>query len=209
MKPSEIARAYGRITHLWERQAFDPNNGIEQHRRAVAFVDQRGRALDVGCGCTGRLTELLASAGFRPEGVDVSEKMLRLARKRQPDIQFHLKDICEWELPGKYHFITAWDSLWHVPLDQQVPVLTKLVAGLHPNGVLIFSFGGTETPDEHLDGSMGPELYYATLGVNGYLELLLRLGCVCRHLEYDQHPELHCYVIVQKIELPTDGSLPE
>lgn len=205
MKPTDIANAYDQITHLWERKAFDRHNGIEQHKRAVAFVEQRGQALDVGCGCTGRFIELLVNKGFKPEGVDLSKKMVELAQIRHPDIRFRQQDICEWEPPDHYDFITAWDSLWHVPLAQQEPVLTKLIAALNPNGVLIFSFGGTDAANEHLDDTMGPELYYATLGINGYLELLLRLGCVCRHLEYDQHPELHCYAIVQKTDQPVGG----
>jgi len=30
----------------------------------------------------------------------------------------------------------------------------------------------------------------------------LDAGCICRHLEYDQYPELHLYLIVQR---PTSG----
>ena len=90
------------------------------------------------------------------------------------------------------------DSIWHIPLEQQAAVLTKLVANLNPGGVLIFSFGGTETADEHCDATMGPQVYYSTLGTHGFLDLLIKLGCSCRHLEFDQYPELHAYLIVQK-----------
>ena len=51
---------------------------------------------------------------------------------------------------------------------------------------------------------MGPEMYYSSLGVNGFLALVSRLGGVCRHLEYDQYPELHTYMIVQKPEASVD-----
>jgi hypothetical protein len=64
---------------------------------------------------------------------------------------------------------------------------------------LILSFGGTEKHDDHKDDFMGPEVYYSTLGVNGFLKLFIALGCICRHLEYDQYPELHAYLIVQKV----------
>ncbi len=29
-------------------------------------------------------------------------------------------------------------------------------------------------------------------------DLLAEAGCICRHLEYDQYPELHLYIIAQK-----------
>jgi SAM-dependent methyltransferase len=198
MNPEDIGQAYNQITHLWESDDFDRSNGIIEHQRAIAFVKNRGKALDVGCGCTGRFIDLLLSNGFEPEGVDISEKMIELAKKRHPDINFYQQDICQWNAPQHYDFITAWDSIWHIPLDQQEKVLTKLVSSLNSKGILIFSFGGTDEQGEHKDNFMGPEVYYSTLGINGFLKLFISLGCICRHLEYGQYPELHAHLIVQK-----------
>ncbi|WP_367154936.1 trans-aconitate 2-methyltransferase [Methylomonas sp. HYX-M1] len=199
MTPLEIGRAYNSITHLWESPAFDRSNGIAQHQKAIAFAHKRGHALDIGCGCSGRLIDLLSNNGFAAEGLDVSDEMIRLAKQKHPCLQFHQQDICEWIFPKRYDFITAWDSIWHIPLTRQVEVLTKIVDGLNKNGVLIFSFGGTTEPGEHKDNAMGPEVYYSSLGTNGFLSLLINLGCACKHLEYEQVPELHAYLIAQKI----------
>jgi RimJ/RimL family protein N-acetyltransferase len=38
-----------------------------------------------------------------------------------------------------------------------------------------------------------------TLGIPTTLQIISEAGCVCRHLEYDQHPELHVYLIVQQV----------
>lgn len=198
MKPHDIGKAYDQITHLWENDGFARSDAVEQHKRAIAFTKAKGRALNVGCGCSGHIMKLLTEEGFVPEGLDVSKKMIALAREKLPEIAFSHGDICEWEISRTYHFITAWDSLWHIPLSQQEAVLEKLISALNPDGVLIFSFGGTDARDEHANHFMGPEVYYATLGVQGYLQLILNLGCYCRHLEYDQHPRSHAYMIVQK-----------
>lgn len=198
MNPSEIGSAYDEITHLWDGGDFDRTNGIEQHKRALKFAKNRGNALDVGCGCTGRFIDLLQSEGFSPEGLDISARMISLARKRHPNVVFHHKDVCEWAITEKYDFVSAWDSIWHIPLEQQAAVLTKLVTCLNPGGILIFSFGGTDEQGQHKDNFMGPTVYYSTLGINGFLKLFIGLGCVARHLEYDQYPELHAYLIVQK-----------
>ncbi len=198
MNPENIGKAYDQITHLWTRHDFNRTNGIEQHKRALQFVGGHGYALDVGCGCTGRFSALLEAEGFTVEGVDISAGMLALARERQPHITFYHADICSWAPPRQYDVITAWDSIWHIPLSQQTGVITKLVNHLNPGGVLLFSFGGTDAPAENTDATMGPQVYYSTLGVNGFLALVAGLGCIPRHLEYDQHPELHTYVVVQK-----------
>ncbi len=198
MNPQKIGKAYDQITHLWEWGEFNRNNGIEQHKRAITFVKTRGKALDVGCGCTGRFIDLLQSEEFSPEGVDISEKMIELAKSRNPEIVFHHQDICEWLPQEKYDFITAWDSIWHVPLNQQAKVIAKLLSALNANGVLIFSCGGTDDKGDHIDDCMGPKIYYSSLGINGFLQLINEAGGVCRHLEYDQYPALHTYLIAQK-----------
>ncbi len=79
MNPVETGKKYDTITHLWESDRFNRDNGMAAHRRALQFVTQQGRALDVGCGCTGRFIDLLLEEGFQPEGLDVSGKMLALA----------------------------------------------------------------------------------------------------------------------------------
>ena len=73
------------------------------------------------------------------------------------------------------------------------------VTGVQTCALPIFSFGGTEEPGAHRDSCMGPEVYYSSLGTSGFLQLLVSLGCLCRHLEYDQYPELHTYLVVQKL----------
>lgn len=47
---------------------------------------------------------------------------------------------------------------------------------------------------------LGQPLYHAALGIPKILQLMDRFGCICRHLEYDQYPELHLYLIVQKAQ---------
>lgn len=198
MKPAAIGKAYDEIAHLWNEDTLDRTNGIAAHQRAIAFVEARGKAIDVGCGCSGRFIDQLLEEGFQISGVDISTEMIRLAQLRHPQIVFHHQDICSWDLPETYDFITAWDSIWHVPLAELRKLISKLVAALNSGGVLVFSCGGTDEEGELRDDYMGPEVYYSSLGVNGFLQLFLELGCTCRHMEYDQHPQLHCYFIVQK-----------
>ncbi len=198
MKPIETGKAYDQITHLWQRESFNRQNGIAAHEKALGFAQPEGNALDIGCGCTGRFLDLLVSRGFQYTGLDVSAKMIELARQRNPDVCFYHQDICEFNLTQQYDFITAWDSIWHIPLDMQKPVLNKIIAALNPGGVFIFSFGGTAEAGDHQNKAMGPEVYYSSLGLNGFLTLFMDAGCIIRHLEFDQHPELHTYLIVEK-----------
>ncbi|NOH72772.1 class I SAM-dependent methyltransferase [Vibrio pectenicida] len=88
MKPEDIKKAYNQITHIWDNEKVDMNNGIVQHKKAISFVKNRGNALEIGCGCTGRFIDFLAEEGFKPSGIDISDEMLNIARKKHPNIQF-------------------------------------------------------------------------------------------------------------------------
>ena len=204
MKPSEIAASYDSIAHQW-LEPFLETNGIRQHQTALQFRSNdsdsknAGVALDVGCGCSGRFFRLLESAGYQVEGLDVSERMIALAKERHPHVLFHQADICEWIPPRQYDFITAWDSTWHAPLDHSESVLRKLCAALSTGGILIWTTGGLDEPTEKRDSSMGPPVYYSVLGIPKTLQTIAEAGCICRHLEYDQWPEKHLYLIVQKM----------
>jgi SAM-dependent methyltransferase len=194
MTPEQVAASYDQITD----QFLDLSTyGFAQIERAVAFVKHKGVALDVGCGA-GRLMGLLSKHGFRTDGIDLSTAMIALARERHPEARLFHADICRWEPPRSYDLIVAWDSVWHVPLDQQEAVLTKLCRGLSPGGVIVFTTGGTDAPGEIENSCMGPPMYHATLGIPKTLLILADSGCICRHLEYDQHPQHHVYVVAQK-----------
>jgi SAM-dependent methyltransferase len=199
MKPKDVATSYDSLADYWAGDRFPRENGIEQHKRAIAFLERRGNALDIGCGSSGRILDLLLDSGFEAEGLDLSENMLRLATRRHPQVTFHHADICDWEFPRTYDFISAWDSIWHVPLAENERVLTKVLAGLAPGGVCIFTTGGVDHASETQDSAMGPPMYHSVPGIPAILRILGASGCACRHLEYDQYPELHVYVIAQKV----------
>jgi SAM-dependent methyltransferase len=199
MTPQEIAQSYDQIADRWHSDTFPRDNGIPQHERAIAFLNEKHHALDIGCGSSGRIIDLLLMHGFKVEGLDISSQMIALARQRHPDITIHHADIREWEFPRKYNLISAWDSIWHLPLADQEPVLKKLLTKLTPGGVCIFTTGGLDEPTEKVDSAMGPPVYYSVLGIPKTLQLIADAGCVCRHLEYDQWPEMHLYIIAQKL----------
>jgi SAM-dependent methyltransferase len=200
MKPSEVAASYDRLAPHWNGEEFNRENGIAQHERAFQFAPKAGYALDAGCGSSGRLITLLEGHGFTAEGLDLSENMLALAKRRHPHVAFYHADICEWQPPRSYVFISAWDSNWHVPLARQEGVIHKLCQALEPGGILIFTTGGVDTPDERHNPCMGEPMYHAALGISTVLRIMDGAGCICRHLEYDQYPSPHVYLIVQRAE---------
>lgn len=206
-RPS-IASAYDQLAERWLDGAFDASNGLRQHERALALIEPGAGAwaLNAGCGCNTRFNPLFRQHGLRIEGVDVSARMLALAGAADPEVLLHHADLCAWEPPRAYRLVSAWDSLWHVRLDRQAALMRKLMGALEPGGVFIFTAGGLDEAGEHVDAAMGVEVYYGTLGIPGLLALIGEAGCVCRHLEFDQHPEKHLVLIAQRPKAVPPGA---
>lgn len=198
MDPVEQAKNYDKIANHWNGPKFNRENGIVQHKKAFQFVTNRGKAIDIGCGSSGRIIDLFYKEGFEPEGLDFSREMLKLAKSRHPEVTFHYANVCEWVCQTKYDFISAWDSIWHVPLQDQEFVLRKLCSALNHNGVIIFTSGAVDEAGASSNPFLGQELYHAAIGIPAILNLLNECGCICRHLENDDWPNKHLYVIAQK-----------
>jgi trans-aconitate methyltransferase len=199
MHPEDTASRYDRIAQWWQTQHQDSLYGIAQLKQAIKFTPEKRFAIDIGCGSSGRFIKVLSEHGFQVEGLDISEEMINLAKQLHPDIPFYWADICSWNPPKPYSLIVAWDSTFHLPLDQQEPVTRKLCDALEPDGVLMFTCGGGHKQNEVCGTFEAQDFEYSTLGVNAFLEILTEQHCTCLHLEYDQYPENHVYIIAQKI----------
>ena len=196
MDPSIIGKKYNKIALWWHNQHFNSEYGITQIEKAVGFASEGGKALDVGCGAGGRFIRILKNEGFSITGIDVSEEMIKLAKNSHPEIDFIHIDISTWETEQKFDLIVAWDSIFHLPLEMQKPVVTKLCRILAKNGILIYTFGNAY--GEHTDIWHDDTFYYSSIGINENLRIMIDNGLTILHLELDQYPEKHVYTIAKR-----------
>ncbi len=196
MNPTELGTKYDKIAQWWHDRHHDSAYGVSQFKRAIAMAEEGGKALDVGCGAGGRFVRILQEHAFSVTGLDVSKEMVHLARKNHSEHQFIHQDICTWETSERFDFIVAWDSIFHLPFAMQKPVISKLCSLLTSGGVLIYSFGDGE--GDHTDTWHDDTFYYSSIGIEQNVQCLMEHGLALRHLELDQYPQNHVYVIAQR-----------
>ncbi|UMP02920.1 class I SAM-dependent methyltransferase [Amycolatopsis sp. EV170708-02-1] len=107
----------------------------------AAFAEQvRGPVADVGCG-PGHVTAHLASLGLDVTGVDLSPKMIEVARRRYPDQRFSVGSMTALDLPdGELGGLVAWWSIFHLPPDVLPEVFAEFRRTLAPGGRLLVGF---------------------------------------------------------------------
>ncbi|MGE4267855.1 MAG: class I SAM-dependent methyltransferase [Deferribacterales bacterium] len=193
--PEKTGRNYDKIAHWWQEQHRDSQYGISALKKTLAMCGGN-KALDIGCGAGGRFIHAMQAAGFAVTGVDISAKMIELAKENHPEHTFFHDDICKWQSDIKFDLITAWDSIFHLPLNMHESVIDKLCGLLKPEGVLMYTFG--DAVGEHTDTWHDEQYYYSSIGIEGNLNLLMKCGVTPVHLELDQYPQTHVCVIAVK-----------
>jgi SAM-dependent methyltransferase len=99
-----------------------------------------GPAADIGCG-PGRVSVHLQSLDLDVFGVDLSPKMVEIARSMYPDLRFEEGSMTALDQPdGSLGGIVAWYSIIHVPPESQPAVFAEFFRVLAPGGHLLLAF---------------------------------------------------------------------
>ena len=101
--------------------------------------DRLGTAklLDVGCGTGDFAQHLINDGTLSITGSEIYLKGLRLAKQRQPDVEFIQYDVTEGILDRHFDIITAFDVFEHI--EQDVEGMRNVHQMLTPKGAFILS----------------------------------------------------------------------
>ena len=129
-----------------------------------------GSVLDAGCG-TGRVGRELARRGHDVVGVDLDEALLQTARRKAPDVAWHLADLATIDLGRTFDCVVAPGNvmIFLTPGTEQV-VISNIARHLAPGGLLIAGFGPSSTAYQLTTPAM-PLERYDELCANAGLEL--------------------------------------
>jgi SAM-dependent methyltransferase len=154
-----------RSRRLFERRWLD---------RFLSLVAPGGPVLDLGCGGGEPIARYLIAHAHPVTGVDTAPCLIGLCRERFPDQHWLVADMRALPLARPFAGILAWDSVFHLPAEDQrrmVRVFGDMAAAAAP---LLFTSG----PDagEAIGRYHGEPLYHASLAPGEYRALLARHG---------------------------------
>jgi SAM-dependent methyltransferase len=103
----------------------------------AAGLTRGQRVLDVACG-PGYVAEAVRDRGATPAGVDISSEMIRIARERNPDIEFHVGDAVALDFdPAQFDAVISNFGVIHTP--DYAAAFAEARRMLRPSGVLAFT----------------------------------------------------------------------
>lgn len=137
MTTRELAATYDRIADEYAEDHKHDTWSLAMVERFVQLLPHRARVLDVGCG-PGWEAQRFAQAGFRVSGIDVSPKLIALAKGMVPRGRFIVGDMRSLPFAaGAFHGICAKASLLHLQRREVPSVLTSFRRVLRRGGLLL------------------------------------------------------------------------
>lgn len=130
----DLRETYNLIGEDWHREhEYDdwPNKG---RAKFITYLNPGDVVLDIGCG-GGTTTRFLLDNGMRVVGMDLSEKMIEVARRQAPEAEFFVGDLRDIEKrEGVFDGVLAQAVLLHIPKAEISESLRKLVSKLKNGG---------------------------------------------------------------------------
>lgn len=194
-----VERAQDAVIDLYERhaQAYDRDRGRSLDERAwldrfLTHVRPGGTVLDVGCGMGEPVARYLIDHGFQVFGVDASPSMIERCRARFPTSEWHVADMRELDIGRRFEGVLAWDSFFHLEMDDQRAMFPRFASHAQRGAPLMFTSGSAE--GEAIGAYCEEPLFHASLAPEEYQQLLATAGFVVRSYVADD-PECGAHTI--------------
>ncbi|MEV7804126.1 class I SAM-dependent methyltransferase [Microbispora sp. NPDC088329] len=157
------AEAYDAVAVLYAELFRDVLDRLPLDRALLAAFAESVRAAgsgpvaELGCG-PGAVTAHLRDLGLDVFGVDLSPKMIEIAREAYPDLRFELGSMDALDLgDGELGGILSWYSVIHTPPRELPPYFAEFRRVLAPGGHLLLGFYESEgDPVSEFDHKAAP-----------------------------------------------------
>jgi len=136
-------------------------------------LNSGARVLDIGCGTGIPFTRYLVNMGFQVMGLDVSEKMLDLARSNVPSGEYRNLSMTDMQFEQMFDAVVASYSMLLLNVELFIIVAKRIAKALKPRGLFYLSLNepkeGENTEKNTFVEIMGEKMYS-----RGYTETEVR-----------------------------------
>ena len=143
--------SYERFGEFYDAVMGDRRAAAEQVMALIRTAKPDARnVLELGCG-TGSILKRLQDA-YEVSGLDISAKMLSLARKKVPRSKLYRQDMVDFRIDGRFDvIICVFDSINHL---RRFSAWKKVFASVHrhlsPGGCFIFDINTQRKLERHI-----------------------------------------------------------
>jgi len=187
---TETRASYDTVAESYEELVRDALAHCPLERGVFeTFVEDVGKAgggevLDAGCG-PGRITGYLHTLGTSVRGVDLSPRMVELARDLHPHLRFDVGNLTALDATdASLSGLLAWYSTIHLPNEDLPLFFSEAARVLRPGAPLLLGFHVGDDVHRRVEHAYGHDVvgYNAHRRQPDVLETLMREHGITPHL---------------------------
>lgn len=173
-KEKIVEEGYNKIV-----KEYQANRNVFKHKKEIekfiSLLPKNAKVLDVGCGAGVPVAKTLVDSGLDVVGIDLSESMLKLAKKNVPKAKFYKKDMTKLDFEdNSFDGLTAFYSVIHVPREKHSSIFQNLHKTLKPNGIMLVSMGSEEW--EGTEEFHGAKMFWSHYNPEKSLQIIKEAG---------------------------------
>lgn len=154
----ELYKDYEKYADFYDIFNKYRNYNIEM-RFILNMLKNKKRVLDIGCG-TGTHLNILENLGYIVEGIDISDKMILLA-KEKVNCPIHKANILDYKIDEKYDGIIAMHSVFNhlKSYEEFEKAFVNSLNHLNNKGIMIIDLDNRRSNDDVYDKVDGNKRY--------------------------------------------------
>ena len=140
------------VQNSWDKIGVIYDSYRDKHKiddelaEIVALLPKKGKVLDVGSGSGEPVAKFLSEQGLEVIGIDISENMVKLARKNVPKAIFTQMDLLALDFEDNtFDGLICVYTLWHVPRKEHSQIFKNFQKILKSNGLMVINTGIRES----------------------------------------------------------------
>ncbi len=174
MSNLDVKNSYNKIASRYAAQR-DQFKSIKYLEKFITYIPKGKTILDVGCGAGKPVDEFLVKNGYAVNGIDISERMIELAKQNVPDAFYEVKDMTkladsEYCVDG----IVSFYAIFHTPREGHLAILNKFTSFMPSGGTILITMGFSEW--EGSEEFHGANMSWSHYGAAKNTELVEKAG---------------------------------
>jgi len=166
MRKKNVKDFYNKTAKQWADRFYASIGHLPVLIDFMSRLPYGSYVLDLCCGA-GYDSLRLAQMGATVVGIDISEESISIARKRNPDISFHICDMLnDYSFIGKVDAIVCLAGLVHIPAEKLRIAFERMFQVMDSDGVMLLRVydgeGRVDRMSEYvIDGEEYDRSFYA------------------------------------------------
>jgi ubiquinone/menaquinone biosynthesis C-methylase UbiE len=171
---SIVEQGYNKIAEDYYAHR-DLNKFNQELEKFSSYLSKNGHILDAGCGAGIPTSRFLVNKGFNITGIDLSERMLELARNNVPEAKFIKMDMNDITFEdNSFDGIVSVYALFHIPKVKHFSIFKRFFEVLKSGGILMINTGISES--EGTSNFFGVPMFWSNYKPQETLELVKKAG---------------------------------